>query len=103
MAFDRVSPAARTSMPKIPLRCLECIAADADLPVAISIFRPFTLCLHRCGLSSLSRADSMIVYMCAARSPPSSLPRKRKFFLVTATVRSSDAPPIHAWVGLRLP
>ena len=27
-----VSPAAQTSIPKIPLRCLECIAADADYP-----------------------------------------------------------------------
>jgi hypothetical protein len=35
-------------MPKIRLRCRECIAADANLSVAISTFRPSTLCLHRC-------------------------------------------------------
>ena len=52
-------------------------------PLAI---RSMTSAKYTYGLSSLSRANSTIVYMCAARSPPSSLPRKRKFFLVTAMV-----------------
>jgi len=50
--------------------------------------RSMTSAKYACGLSPLSRADSTIVYMCAARSPPSSLPRKRKFFLVTVMVLS---------------
>jgi hypothetical protein len=37
--------------------------------------RSMTSAKYACGLSPLSRADSTIVYMCAARSPPSSLPR----------------------------